>query len=178
MRLFLSVLMVCLFYVCTAQRFTAQDDTSEIGFEIRNFGVAVQGTIKGLSGSIELDPNMLSSSSFDVTVDAATIDTGIRMRDNHLRKEEYLHVAAFNTIRFVSTKVTSGQSAGEGFMTGRLTIKNKTKEISFPFSYSADGKSAQFEGEFEINRRDFNVGGSSMSMSDMLKVMLKVKAVG
>ena len=55
-----------------------------------------------------------------------------------------------------------------------LTIKGTTKEISFPFKATAKGDDYLFEGEFPLNRRDFNVGGGSLTMSDHLTVSLKV----
>jgi polyisoprenoid-binding protein YceI len=61
-------------------------------------------------------------------------------------------------------------------MYGNLTIKGVTKEIKFPFLYIPKEDGYLFQGEFEINRRDFGVGGKSLSLSDDLKVELSVLA--
>ena len=60
-------------------------------------------------------------------------------------------------------------------MFGKLTIKDHTQELSFPFSASSMAEGYQFDGEFKINRRDFKVGGSS-TLSDNVVVTLRVFA--
>ena len=59
-------------------------------------------------------------------------------------------------------------------LTGTLTIKNTAKEISFPFIYSVSNGNPTFKGQFQINRRDFKVGGSSLTLADNLMVFLSV----
>jgi len=156
-----------------AQVYTSLNASSRISFKIKNFGTTVDGTISGLKGTIQFDANNISIARFDVTLDANTIDTGINMRDNHLKKKDYFDVVTFQLIRFVSTKV-SATKTGEGSITGTLTIKKTSKEITFPFKYTLADGSPQFTGDFAINRRDFNVGGSSMTMGDEVKIFLKV----
>lgn len=157
----------------TAQAYTPLDASSRVSFKIRNFGTTVEGTMGGLKGTIRFDASTISSAQFDVTLDANTIDTGISMRDNHLRKKDYFDVAIYPSIHFVSKKVTSVK-AGEASVTGILTIKKKSKEITFPFKYTLLNGLPQFSAEFVINRRDFTVGGSSVTMSDDVKIVLSV----
>jgi polyisoprenoid-binding protein YceI len=51
-------------------------------------------------------------------------------------------------------------------MFGVITIKNTSKEISFPFKQTSKDGGILFDGEFKLNRLDFGVGGKSFSMSD------------
>jgi polyisoprenoid-binding protein YceI len=134
----------------------------------------VEGSFKGLNGKIEFDPTNISSAQFDVSIDVNSIDTGIEIRDNHLRKKEYFDVKTYSRIHFVSSKIQTTKT-GQFVVSGHLTIKNITKEISFPFRYSIVKGTPSFEGEFEINRRDFNVGGGSLTMADNLNVYLDVR---
>lgn len=157
----------------TAQVLAPLGGSSRVSFKIRNFGTTVEGTMSGLKGTIRFDAGTISTAQFDVTLDANTIDTGISMRDNHLHKKDYFDVATYPSIRFVSTKV-SAVKAGEATVTGTLTIKKTSKEITFPFKYTQLNDLPQFSAEFAINRRDFNVGGSSMTMSDDVKIVLSV----
>ncbi len=168
------ILLFLLSSVCaTAQVFAPLSASSGVSFKIRNFGTTVEGTMSGLKGTIRFDPGIISTAQFDVTLDANTINTGINMRDNHLCKKDYFDVATYPSIRFVSTKV-SAVKAGEATVTGTLTIKNTSKEITFPFKYTQLNGLPQFSAEFAINRRDFNVGGSSMTISDDVKIVLSV----
>jgi polyisoprenoid-binding protein YceI len=155
--------------------FTSSDlkpvDASEaVTFAIKNFGINTNGEFKGLKGTIKWDPSNPSASVFNVTVDANTINTDIDMRDDHLRKEEYFNTEKYPTINFVSTAVTANN------VTGNLTIKGVTKQISFPFTVKPSAGGYLFEGSFEINRKDFGVGGSSVSLSNNVTVNLKVQA--
>ena len=176
MRFLLAIFLVCFVSEAYTQKYAPIDSESKVSFKIKNFGSTIGGNFKGLKGTIDFDANAISNSAFDVTVDAATIDTGIKLRDNHLRKAEYFDVSVFTTIRFVSTKVIVTAKSNEAIVTGNLTIKKMTKEISFPFRYKMIGGSPQFIGEFQIDRRDYGVGGSSITLSDELMVMLDVKA--
>ena len=151
------------------------DEQSSVKFRIRNFGFNVTGSFKGLQGNINYFPERLNESSVDVTVQANTVNTGIDLRDNHLRKPEYFDVKKYPTLRFVSSRITNSNKPGTLFIFGKLTIKNVTKDISFPFTAEPSQDGYLFNGEFKINRRDFGVGESSAT-SDNLTVILKVFA--
>jgi polyisoprenoid-binding protein YceI len=158
------------------QSYTPIDAGSKVRFVIRNFGINTGGTFEGLSGAITFDPNNLATASFEVSVEAKTVDTDIEARDNHLRKAEYFDVQNYPRLVFTSTKVTKTNKPEYLYMFGTLTIKGVTKEVKFPFTCTAKDDGWLFEGEFELNRRDFGVGGRSFSLSDELRVELSVFA--
>jgi polyisoprenoid-binding protein YceI len=179
MKKILSLLAVSLFFATLLKAqstYTPVDEASKVHFVIKNFGIKTGGDFKGLKGNIKFYPANLPASVFDVTVDAATIDTDNESRDGHLRKAEYFDVDVFKTIQFKSTKVTLSSAVGRYFMFGNLTIKGVTKPVEFGFSATPKDGGYTFDGEFKINRRDFGVGGSSVSMSDNLTVYLSVFA--
>ena len=169
---------IALFCVVTAfgQNYTPTDAGSKVRFVIKNFGINTGGTFEGLTGTIIFDPANLAGASFNVSVDAKTIDTDVEARDNHLRKEEYFDVEKYPKLSFRSTKITTTNKEGYLFMFGVITIKNVSKEISFPFKQTTKDDGILFEGEFKLNRRDFGVGGKSFSMSDELNVELSIFA--
>ena len=169
---------IALFCVVTAfgQNYTPADDGSKVRFVIKNFGINTGGTFEGLAGTITFDPANLANASFNVTVDAKTVDTDLEARDNHLRKEEYFDVEKYPKVSFKSTKITTTNKDGYLFMFGVITIKNISKEISFPFKQTSKDGGILFDGEFKLNRLDFGVGGKSFSMSDELNVELSIFA--
>lgn len=174
-KLFL-ILLLQSGHAAIAQDYKPLDSESKITFAIKNFGSTVEGSFKGLKGTIAFDEVNLNSARVDVTVDVATINTGIGMRDNHLRKKDYFHASEYPVIRFVSLKLTS-LKPGVGSVTGQLTIKNVTREVTVPFTYSKSNTQLKLKCEFKINRRDFGVGGNSISMADELKVFVEIIAV-
>jgi polyisoprenoid-binding protein YceI len=169
---------IALFCVVTAfgQNYTPTDAGSKVRFVIKNFGINTGGTFEGLAGSVVFDPANLAGASFNVSVDAKTVDTDMEARDNHLRKEEYFDVEKYPKLSFRSTKITTTNKEGYLFMFGVITIKNISKEISFPFKQTSKDGGILFDGEFKLNRLDFGVGGKSFSMSDELNVELSIFA--
>ena len=163
--------------LCYAQLVFAQykpvDQGSSIKFKVKNFGFNSGGSFSGLQGTIDFDPEKPGESKFDVTIQAASVNTDNESRDNHLREESYFDVKNYPLIRFVSTRISG--KGGNFTFTGNLTIKKKTKEISFPFTISMEKDGYLFKGEFNINRKEFGVGGSS-TISDNVDVMLSVHA--
>ena len=146
------------------------DSDEAVTFTIKNFGINTAGEFKGLKGTINWDAQNPSASVFNVTVDANTINTGIDMRDGHLREDDYFNVDKFPLITFTSSVVTTNN------VTGNLSIKGVTKQISFPFTVKSTANGYLFEGSFDINRRDFGIGGGSVSLSNNVTVKLKVQA--
>jgi len=158
-----------------AQEYHPAEQGSSVTFKIKNFGFTVDGSFTGLQGTILFDPKDPAKASFDVSVDAASVNTDNDPRDSHLKKEDYFDVQNYPRIRFVSTSITPGGKDGKYTISGKLTIKTTTKDISFPFTASPMGNDYIFGGEFTINRKDFGVGGSS-TLSNSLTVSLAVLA--
>jgi len=170
MKRFLFLFAPLVLFAFTVIDLKPVDADDSVTFTIKNFGINTNGSFKGLKGSIKWDAANPSNSSFNVSVDANTINTGIDMRDNDLRKETYFNVAKYPTINFVSTAVTAGN------VTGNLTIKGITRQINIPYTVKPSGNGYLFEGKFSLNRRDFNVGGSSFTLGDNVDVQLKILA--
>jgi polyisoprenoid-binding protein YceI len=175
-RLFLVCSFFTFSFLIFAQSYTPVDNESRIHFVIDNFGIATGGDFTGISGTIKFDPADLTTADFDVSVDAGSINTDIEARDNHLRKSDYLDVKNYPRILFKSSRITKTNKDGYWYMFGMITIKGVAKEIKFPFTATAKDGGYLFEGNFKLNRRDFGVGGRSISLSDDLTVSLSVFA--
>jgi len=151
------------------------DQGSSVQFTIGNFGFDVNGSFKGLHGTIDLDQQKPESAHFDVELDANSINTDNSLRDEHLRAENYFDVKKYPKIKLESVKVQAGNKAGSYLFQGKLTIKKTSQNISFPFTATANPDGYQFAGTFKIKRKDFGVGGTS-TISDELQVSLNIIA--
>ena len=168
--------MLCVISVCTfAQHYMPQNSGTAIKFKVKNLGFNVGGSFTGIKGTIVFDEAKPADASFDITVDAASVNTDNDMRDNHLREDSYFDVKNYPVIHFVSSKITAEGGKGHYVVAGKLTIKKTTKEISFPFTATAGNEGMIFDGEFKINRRDYGVGSSS-TISDNVTLNLHVVA--
>jgi polyisoprenoid-binding protein YceI len=172
----ITVAFLLLASISFAQKYTVTDEGSKVHFVIKNFGVRTGGDFTGLKGNITFDPKALGTSQFNVTVNSNTINTDNNSRDKHLRKDEYFGVEKHPLITYVSTKITESTVAGRFFVIGNLTIKGVTKVVQFGFSATPSAAGYSFKGDFEINRRDYGVGGNSVSLADKLKVSLDISA--
>jgi len=147
---------------------------SKITFEIKNLGIKTGGSISGLQANVQLDAAHLNTSSIEATLDSKTINTDNDSRDEHLRSEDFFDVARFPkiTMKSVSLRHKSGDKYEGQFS---LTIKDKTKEFSVPFTYAETGNTATVKGSFKLNRLDFGVGGSSLVLADEVTVTIEVE---
>lgn len=174
MKITLLTLLLAFGGLASMAQLRPVDKKSSVKFTVKNMGFDVDGTFSGLQGLIAFDPQSPTTGSIDVTIDANTVNTDNNMRDGHLKDGDYFDTKNYPNIRFVSTKITAAK--GGYLITGKLTIKGKTKEITFPFAATNNAEGITFTGSFKINRKDFGVGGTSI-ISNELEVKLNVVAV-
>jgi polyisoprenoid-binding protein YceI len=155
------------FCAVKAQVLVPVNEASTVQFTISNLGINVDGRFSGLQGSIIFDEKNLGSSSFRVSINASSVNTENSTRDKHLRGEDYFHVQVFPLIQMQSVKIAKSVKAGYYVFFGKLTIRDITKEISFPFTVNTEAGAYRFKGQFTIKRRDFGVGGKSIVSNDL-----------
>ena len=112
--------------------FIVSEETA-ITFDIKNFGLKVEGVFNGLEGKIIFDENHPAAGTFDVRLPAKSINTNNKSRDKHLRSEDYFEVDSYPFITFKSNTMVNSENKYE--VSGKLTIKNITKDVSIPFTY-------------------------------------------
>jgi polyisoprenoid-binding protein YceI len=152
------------------------DNASSVKVSVKNAGMEIDGKLTGLEGDIYFNPVDLKSSSFSVSIDANTINTGIDVRDENLRGDEYLDTKKFPRISFVSRQITALNKPNTFSMKGTITIKGISKEIVFPFTAVPKNGGLVFAGDFKINRIDFRIGVGSLVLSDNMQISLSVLA--
>jgi polyisoprenoid-binding protein YceI len=175
----ITILLLPLFFsFAPAQNYRPVEEKSEVQFKVSHqiiFKSTVTGSFSGLKGTILFDPKDLSASSFDVSIDAATINTGIGMRDNDLKKDKYFDVQQYPVIMIKSKAITKGTHENEYVLSALLTMKGKTLPISFPFTAVPKDSGYILKGQFHINRFEFNIGPDN-SIDKDVEVDLKVAA--
>jgi polyisoprenoid-binding protein YceI len=130
----------------------------------------VRGLFKNVAGSLEFDPAEPAKMSFRTEIEAATLWTGVRERDDHLRSADFLDVERFPTISYQSTAVNP-RSAHEYVVEGKLTLRGITRSVPLEVAYLGqwetpwweDGvdkgpkRRAGFAARARIDRYDFGV---------------------
>jgi polyisoprenoid-binding protein YceI len=146
---------------------------SKIAFELKNLGIKTGGTISGVQGSANFDPANLTGSKIEATADVNTINTDNDMRDTHLKKDDYFGVEKYPKMSLSSVSFKKSGSSYIGQF--NLTIKGITKPVEVPFTYSSTATGNFFKGSFKINRRDFTIGGNSMTLSDDVTITFEAE---
>lgn len=153
---FIKSLILIVFISATTSFVNAQTintDKSEVKFKINGGGIfTVKGTFTGMKGDFNFNKSDVSSSSFDICIDATTINTKNNKRDEDLRSADFFDVDKYNTICYKSSSVS--QTTNGYQTTGELTIRDVTKTVTIPFTF----KNNTFEGQIEIIRLNYNIG--------------------
>ena len=148
-------------------------------FSVRHMGIStVRGAFTKVTGSVDYDPANVAKTSLEATIEAASVDTRVEMRDNDLRSPNYFDAAKYPTITFKSKSV---QAAGEGKLkiVGDLTIHGTTKEVTL----DVDGPSAPVtdprgnahmgaSATTTVKRTDFGVGSSSSMVGEDITITI------
>jgi len=160
-----------------------------IGFTAKHFVITnVKGNFTDFSGTIVYDPKDITRSSVSAVIKTASINTDNEKRDADLRSGRFLEVEKYPEITFKSTKI---EKKGKDYLaTGHLTIKDVTKEVSFPFTLAGPMKDPWGNdrigieaGPLTINRQDYRVSfndkldGGGLVVSDEIVINLSVEGV-
>jgi len=129
--------------------------------------MTVRGHFAEVTATADIDPNHPETSSVQVTISTASVRTNHEVRDNDIRSSNFLDVAQFPTMTFVSTSVTpAGQD--KYTLTGDLTIKGMTHAVSLDvtrygeFNDQMMGHRIAYGASTQINRKEFGLSFNAM----------------
>ncbi len=158
----LSALALAASATQAAQSYSIDKGHSEVSFQIRHLVTKVRGNFGDYSGTIVMDPAKAENSSVEFVIKATSINTANEKRDGHLRSPDFFDVEKNPEITFKSTKVTGG-AGGAYQVTGNLTMRGVTKEVTLPVTFLGETKDpwgnvkAGFETATRINRKEYGI---------------------
>ncbi|MDI3421041.1 YceI family protein [Streptomyces luteolus] len=140
---------------------------SSIAFTARHIGLArIHGRFNNFAGAIRIAERM-ERSAMHIVIDAASIDTNVKMRDDHLRSGDFLDVAQFPTLEFYSDRFVHRGGIRWG-VTGALTLHGVTRTVTLDTEYLGTGSGMEGEtraacrATTELHRDDFTVSWQTM----------------
>lgn len=155
---------------------------SKLTFTITHLMVSdVEGEFKDFTATIVATKPDFSDAKITLTVNTASVNTGIDQRDGHLKSADFFDVATYPTMTFTSTSITP-TSANKYTLKGNLTLHGVTKPVVLNLWYrgtitSPQGKpDAGFQVTGTLKRSDFAFG--SKFGSAMLSDEVEIKANG
>ena len=171
----------------SADTYVLDQAHTSVGFSVKHLGLStVSGTFDDFKGTIDWDGKNMASGKIDVTIQAASVDTRIKMRDDDLRTA-YFDTAKFPAITFKSKKViATGADAAQ--VVGDLTIKGVTKEVTLDVKFEGTvekdpwGKTrSAFAATGKIKRQDFGVKSSNplsdSAVGDEVTIVIQTEAI-
>ena len=141
-------------FVANAQKII--DSESIVNFSLENRGSEVTGTLGGMKGDVIFDKENLSKSSFNVTMDANTINTANGKRDAHLKNEDFFETETYATISFASSKIEKKKD--KYVATGTLSMHGISKDVAITFSVTEKGGRQHLQGNFVLDHADYGIG--------------------
>jgi polyisoprenoid-binding protein YceI len=160
-----------LFYVlvCWSVSIGFSQNASSINFVIKNLGINVDGHFNSFSVTTKFNESTSDLERISGSINVASIKTGIDSRDEHLLEEDYFNAGIYKQITLASESVTK-VSETRYKVEALLTIKGITKPITIKIDVVKTNDGYKISSAFEIDRKDFKVGGSSFVMSKTVKV--------
>lgn len=179
------VLTFLLASIVAHAQWTIDKGHSKFTFIAEHHGISeVDGYFKKFDGKITASKADLSDAVFEMTIESASINTDLEMRDNHLKNEDMFNVAQFPTITFKSTSFK--KVAGNKYtMVGDLTIKGITKSVTLDVTMNGpaahpnpNNKKLQLgmKALTTIKRSDFGIGGKLANV--MVNDEIQIRATG
>lgn len=160
---FFLLIFTASFGVMAQSNYKVDPAHASVNFKVKHSGITfVQGRFDKFDGAIIGNPSQFETTRVFFNVDAESINTGIPMRDDHLRSADFFEVEKFPTMSFESTSIEKGED-GKYKLHGKLQIKDVTKDVMFDvvFGGAVKGKDGSevvgFTAKNKINRLDYNV---------------------
>jgi polyisoprenoid-binding protein YceI len=151
-------------------------------FEVMHLGYSIQrGRFNRTAGKITLD-TAAKSGTADITIDAASVDTGLDKLEEHLRGEDFFNVAKFPTITFKGDRFDFEGDKVKS-VAGYLTILGVTKPVTLAANYfncalHPMAKKKACGGEFvaTIKRSEFGMKYAVPAVADDVTLRIQVEA--
>lgn len=154
---------------------------SQAMFTVGHLGVSkFTGRFDAIKGELSVDGNG-EANKVKAEIEVASLNSAFADRDKHLRSPDFFNAAQFPRMSFESTKV-SLPSAGEGSMTGNLTLHGVTKPVTFRLKHIGAAKDpwggyrSGYVATTTLKRSDFGMKFMIPALSDEVEVQLNIEA--
>lgn len=162
-KAFLLLISISVAYSVQSQtRWKADPAHSSIQFEVSHMTIStVTGQFTDFTCELESKKNSFDGAKVDAKVKVESVSTENLTRDKHLKEDDFFNAKQFPQITFVSDSFKKKE--GDTYeVTGTLTIRDVSKKITFPATYSGminmgNRTISGFKANFTINRFDYKL---------------------
>jgi len=151
-----------------------QADKSKLTFVSKQMGVPVDGEFRKFAVTMSFDPAKPDAGRAQMDIDMASVDAGATETNEEVTGKNWFNVKQFPKATFVSSSVKAlGGSRFE--VAGKLTIRDKTRDVVAPFTMTQQGANTLFDGVFTIRRADFGIGQGVWADFDTVANEVQIK---
>lgn len=157
---------------------------SRLGFTILHNGITnVHGNFGKFTMEVTTPNEDFNGATITLNADAASVNTGIEARDNHLRTADCFEVEKYPNITFKSTAVKATKVNGTYTVEGDLTMHGVTKKVIFNGVHTGNGKNykgtevAGLQISGVVKRSEFGMGEVSPGLADEVKLQADLEIV-
>lgn len=164
----------------SGQTYVLDTAASKVRFTGHGVGHNHTGTFKLSGGTVAVAGNQVTGGDFTINIKSMELDDKGDMIDKklkpHLMSGDFFDAEKFGTARFEITKVEPYKSDGKDTsivqganfsISGNLTLKNTTKNITFPAKIDLDDNTLKAQGNFDIDRRQWQMNyGNDKTLGD------------
>lgn len=133
------------------------------------------GEFKQMSGTIKFNEENLANSSFDLTFEVASINTGNSLKNKKAQTSEWFEASKYPTIKYKSSSIK--KSGDKYVVSGTLTIKGISHKKDVPLNVAKKGNELTFTGVFGVNRLDYKVGKKSDVVPDVMRIEYSIPVI-
>lgn len=151
---------------------------SSVSAVFKQMSVPVEAKFKKFNAQVEYDSAKPETSKATVDIDVGSFDLGDPEYNKEVLKKEWFNAAQFPKANFVSSAIKP-VAGGTLDVRGKLTIKGKSADVSFPLTVRTTGNTQVFEGTLPIKRLAFNIGEGEWKDTGMVadEVLIKFRVV-
>ncbi|HEY7638464.1 MAG TPA: YceI family protein [Steroidobacteraceae bacterium] len=152
-----ALVLICGSVAFAATQWSVQPKESKLTFVGTQAGAEFEGAFERFTADIKFDPQDLAGSRFDVKVETASVNSRDSERDDTLKSDDFFAVKQFPTAHYVTERFTA--KGGNKFTaTGKLTLRNVTRDVPLEFTFEQKSGSAWLKGLAQLKRLEFGLG--------------------
>jgi len=186
-KIVITIIIFSVALITNAQNnYTMDKNHTKVGFSVTHFGISnVEGEFTNVTVTLLAKQEDFTDAEIEMIADVKSIDTGIKMRDNDLRSDNWFDVEKHPTLIFKSTSLE--KVSGKNYkLNGNITIHGITKPISFNVVYNGKALNPMtkkysygFTITGKLNRKDFSVGSgpSNLAVGDEVELKSNVEFI-
>lgn len=159
--------LVAVAFAATAAPLKTDPARSSVAAVFKQMNVPVEAKFTRFNAQIDYDAAKPDASKARVEIDTASLDLGEAEMNKEVANKDWFNSAQFPKATFVSSSI---KAAGPGKLnvSGKLSIKGKTADVSFPLAVKTDAGKQVFEGALPIKRLAFNIGDGEWKDTSMV----------